>query len=187
MITLKTIYQLHPQFHRQIFRVRIACFEQDFLIVLNLIRCKVTLHAKFYSHLSPWFPGLSCSWVISCVSIKCQVCLVSFPLLSPSLSSSLSVKMDHQHHRQETTTSIASSSSSSDKKVDLSSPASTPSAVAVTDVKHDEKHMEQGYMFDKMGAEEATEYEPAEIQDGAESGSTKPKPSIYARYRKFFQ
>ncbi|KAL0143245.1 Na+ dependent nucleoside transporter C-terminus-domain-containing protein [Mucor lusitanicus] len=94
--------------------------------------------------------------------------------------------MDHQHHRQETTTSIASSSSSSDKKVDLSSPASTPSAVAVTDVKHDEKHMEQGYMFDKMGAEEATEYEPAEIQDGAESGSTKPKPSIYARYRKFF-
>lgn len=94
--------------------------------------------------------------------------------------------MDH-HHRQETTTSIASSSSSYDKKVDQSSPASTPSAGIVTDVKHDEKHMEQGYMFDKMGSEEEAEYEAAEKHDQVESESTKPKPSFYARYRKFFQ
>ncbi|KAG1108597.1 hypothetical protein G6F42_015927 [Rhizopus arrhizus] len=91
--------------------------------------------------------------------------------------------MDNQHHHKDTM-SIASSSSSSDKKVDLPAPATSPSAVA--DVKIDEKHMEQGYMFDKMGVEEETEYESGETQEQFESGSTKPKPSIYARYRKFF-
>ncbi|KAL7324150.1 hypothetical protein PS15p_210703 [Mucor circinelloides] len=91
--------------------------------------------------------------------------------------------MDSQHHPKETT-SIASSSSSSDRKVDLPAPATSLSAVA--DLKIDEKHMEQGYMFDKMGVEEETEYEAGETQEQFESGSTKPKPSIYARYRKFF-
>jgi hypothetical protein len=90
--------------------------------------------------------------------------------------------MDHKEKKSEVN-SIASSSSSSERKVDLLAPSSP-------DTKEDVKHSttkEQDYMFDKMGMAEANEYELPEQTNEIEPESTKPKTSLYVRYRKFFQ